>query len=207
MTLVTVDSSGIASDVWAEGTNPETGETRMVSGFRKVYRVTWNNDHPITKAHTLKDAYAFTGSANAFVECMETVPVVDGVMSLSAAIKALTKSKDKFRLIIPTETGALVVTTHSGNVVHVHCPFENKDGGYDTLYFGGAASDQVGRTSDLWLGVFLDAYREERLPTLDYARYSFLSGELTTDRLLNDAEAKEHRTRRLRRTRRCRLIR
>ena len=74
MTLVTIDSSGISADIWAEGVNPSTGETRMVSGFRKIYQVTWNNDHPITKAHTLRDVYAFTGSANAFLDCMSTVP-------------------------------------------------------------------------------------------------------------------------------------
>lgn len=202
MTLIVVDSGGITADVWATRTD-KNGTQTEVDGFRKVFPIQWVNDHPLTQQRTLHNAYAFTGNANAFLACMEGIDFSSGRLSINAVIAHLKQSGGGFRFLVPTTEGCYVITAFSSVMSIKHTTFENPEGGMDTLYFGGI-TDHVGRTSDPWIGVFLDVYRDGKLPSLDYVRLNFYSGDIIESKLLNDEEAKGHRQRRLYRSRRAR---
>jgi hypothetical protein len=193
MTLIVVDPYSVSADVWAEV--ERDGEiVGSMKGFRKIFHACIINDTKRVK-FSPKNCIAFTGDAEAFYEWMQEITTPSPTIFLSDVLKEAVKARGGFKVIVPCDEGAVVITCRGTQVVVSNIPFTERR---PVLVFGGTWRTPNNSTSISWFEPFLQAHETGALNSTDVERFKFEEGRIIKDRILVGKEAERFMKRRRR---------
>jgi hypothetical protein len=188
MSIVVVDRRRIAADVHGEVSDGV--KAYMDEGYRKIFALPTLIYSGNKKARPLM---GFVGDAVAFDVFLTNLrkAVVGHRPRHVDDLKRLMKinGKGNFRIIIPTDTGAITLRKSDADIHQEHHVGE-------LLVFGGSQAQVDLSIAQAWFMPFLDAYRDGLLPNLNIE--SLLDGDqqVRVETLLTDEEARKHRRKR-----------